>query len=116
MHHLTSGESREDYCREDRHGCSIEDDALHGDRWIATFEPAQRLQTVTEIMTAICAGAEVVQVTTADVQGRVFRTSALETFFALASRWIWVLRKFRTTDFMNVLLAIFESGRDAPNG
>jgi hypothetical protein len=62
MRHLTSGESREDYCSEDRHGFSIEGDALHGDRWMATFGPAQRLQTVTEIMTAMYAGAEVVQV------------------------------------------------------
>jgi hypothetical protein len=62
MHHLTSGESREDYCGEDRHRSSIEGDALHGDRGIATFGSAQRLQTVTKIMTAIYAKAEVVQV------------------------------------------------------
>lgn len=62
MRHLTSGEPRGDYCGEDRHGCSIEGDALHGDRWMATFGPAQRPQTVIEVMTSIYAGAEVVQV------------------------------------------------------
>jgi hypothetical protein len=62
MRHLSSGESREGYCGEDRNGCLIEGDALHSDRWIPTFGPPQRLQVVTEVMTAIYAGAEVVQV------------------------------------------------------
>ena len=62
MHDLTSGAPREGYFGEDRHGRSIEGDALLRDRWIATFEPAQRPPSVAEIMISIHAGAQVVQV------------------------------------------------------